>query len=110
MMLLPLTADASNVEDDLIVGIQSSKTMALRPLEPLERDFMSIYDLMYDGLMVINDDYLPECALADSYSHNGNNWTFRLRDDLLFSDGSPVTANDVVATANWILNKAKSCC
>ena len=54
--LLPLTAEASNVEDDLIVGIQSTKTMSIRPLEPLERDFMSIYDLMYDGLMVINDD------------------------------------------------------
>ena len=106
VMLLPLTAEASNVEDDLIVGIQSTKTTAIRPLEPLERDFMSIYDLMYDGLMVINDDYLPECALAESYSHTGNTWTFKLRSDLYFSDGSPVTANDVVATANWILNKA----
>lgn len=108
--LLPLTAEASNVEDDLIVGIQSTKTMSIRPLEPLERDFMSIYDLMYDGLMVINDDYLPECALAESYSdsNNGKTWTFRLRNDLFFSDGSPVTADDVVATANWILNKANA--
>ena len=105
-LALPVTADATNVEDDLIVGIQSTKTMSIRPLEPLERDFMSIYDLMYDGLMVINDDYLPDYALAESYSHNGKNWTFRLRDDLFFSDGSPVTADDVVATANWILNKA----
>lgn len=108
LMVLPLHADASNVEDDLIVGIQASKTTSIRPLEPLERDFMSIYDLMYDGLMVINDDYLPECALAESYSHSGNTWTFKLRDDLFFSDGSEVTAGDVVATANWILNKAKS--
>ena len=108
VLLLPLTAEASNVEDDLVVGIQSSKTTAIRPLEPLERDFMSIYDLMYDGLMVINDDYLPECALAESYSHTGKNWTFKLRSDLQFSDGSPVTANDVAATATWILNKANS--
>lgn len=105
-LALPVTADATNVDDDLVVGIQSTKTMAIRPLEPLERDFMSIYDLMYDGLMVINDDYLPDYALAESYSHTGKNWTFKLRDDLFFSDGSPVTADDVVATANWILNKA----
>ena len=96
------------MEDDLIVGIQSTKTTAIRPLEPLERDFMSIYDLMYDGLMVINDDYLPECALAESYSHNGKNWTFKLRENLKFSDGSAVTADDVVATAQWILNKANN--
>jgi len=106
-LALPLNADASNVADDLVVGIQSTKTMAIRPLEPLERDFMSIYDLMYDGLMVINDDYLPECALAESYSHTGKTWTFKLRENLKFSDGSPVTADDVVATANWILNKVK---
>ena len=108
VMLLPLTADASNVTDELVVGIQSTKTTAIRPLEPLERDFMSIYDLMYDGLMVINDDYLPECALAESYSHTGKTWTFKLRENLYFSDGSAVTADDVVATANWILNKVKT--
>ncbi len=110
MMLLPLTGEASNVEDDLIVGIQSTKTTSIRPLEPLERDFMSIYDLMYDGLMVINDDYLPECALAESYSssNGGKTWTFKLRENLYFSDGSSVTADDVVATINWILNKANS--
>ena len=89
-----------------MVGIQSTKTTAIRPLEPIERDFMSIYDLMYDGLMVINDDYLPEYALAESYTHSGKNWTFKLRENLFFSDGSPVTANDVVATTNWILAKA----
>ena len=107
ILLLPLPAEASNVQDDLVVGILSSKTTAIRPLEPIERDFMSIYDLMYDGLMVINDDYLPECALAESYTHSGKTWTFKLRDDLYFSDGSPVTADDVVATANWIINKVK---
>ncbi len=107
LLMLPPHAEASNVADDLIVGIQSTKTQTLRPLEPLERDFMSIYDLVYDGLMYIDDNYLPQCALASDYSNNGKNWTFTLRDDLYFSDGSPVTAGDVAATANWILNKAK---
>ncbi len=104
--LLPLAADATNVDDDLVVGIQSTKTTSLRPLQPVERDFMSIYDLMYDGLMVINDNYLPEYALAESHTHTGNTWTFKLRNDLKFSDGSPVTADDVVATAKWIIAKA----
>lgn len=106
---LPQPAEASNVDSELVVGIQSSKTYNLRPLEPLERDIMSIYDLMYDGLMTINDDYLPECDLAESYTTtNGKTWTFILKDDLYFSDGSPVTAYDVAATGQWILNKAAS--
>ena len=108
LCLLPAAGEATNVTDDLIVGIQSTKTTAIRPLEPLERDFMSIYDLMYDGLMDINDDYQPELALAESYSYNGKTWTFKLREGLKFSDGSPVTATDVAATVEWILRKANA--
>ncbi len=107
-LALPLCAEATNVSDTLTVAIQSTKTLKLNPLEPLERDVMSIYDLVYDGLMVINDDYEPEYALAKSYSSNGKNWTFTLKDDLFFSDGTPVTADDVVASANWILQKARA--
>lgn len=97
------------MEEDLVIGIQSTKTYSVRPLEPLERDLMSAYSLMYEGLMTINDDYLPECNLAAEYSSsNGKTWTFILKDNLTFSDGSPVTADDVVATGQWILEKAKS--
>ena len=93
-----------------MVGIQSTKTVQLRPLEPVERDMMSIYDLMYDGLITINDDYLPEGNLAESWSMspNGKNWTFHLREGVYFSNGDELTAQDVVATANWILAKANS--
>ena len=107
---LPLTAEASNVENELVVGIQSSKTFSIRPLEPVERDMMSVYDLMYDGLMTINDDYQPVCDLASEYtvSTNGKTWTFKLKEDICFSDGTDLTAYDVVATAQWIINKANS--
>ena len=90
--------------------IQSTKTLTLNPLDPVERDFMSIYDIMYDGLMSINDDYLPETNLAEDYSvsPNGKTWTFKLKKDLKFSDGTDLKASDVVATANYILDKAKN--
>lgn len=106
----PLAAEATTVDNELVIGIQSSKTLALRPLEPVERDMMSIYDLMYDGLMSINDDYQPEYNLAEGHtvSGNGKTWTFTLKDDLRFSDGSELTAYDVAATGQWLLNKAKS--
>ena len=102
-----LTAEASTVGDSLVIGIQSSKTFQLHPLEPVERDMMSVYDLMYDGVMMIDDDYQPVCNLAESWSMspNGKTWTFRLREDICFSDGEPLNAQDVVATANWILSR-----
>lgn len=101
-------AEATNVDSSLVVGIQSTKTAQLRPLDPQERDMMSIYDLLYDGLVTIDDDYLPQPCLAESWeeSGSGKTWTFHLRKDVLFSDGTPLTAADVVATAQYILDRA----
>ena len=109
-LFLPLAADATNVEDSLIIGIQSTKTPLLRPLDPKERDIMSIYDMVYDGLVSIDDDYLPQPALAESWeeSGGGKTWTFHLREGVTFSDGTPLTAHDVVATAQYILDRANN--
>ena len=58
---------ATNVEDMLTIGIQSTKTTLLRPLDPQERDMLSIYNIMYDGLVRIDDNYLPQPNLAESW-------------------------------------------
>ena len=96
------------MEDSLIVGIQSSKTLTVRPFEPLERDMLSIYNMVYESLITIDDDYIPQGNLAQSweYTSNGKTWTFHLRTDVVFSDGRPLTASDVVASAEYILEKA----
>ena len=92
------------------MGIQSTKTTVIRPLEPLERDMMSIYNLIYETLIVVDDNYLPSPGIAESWemSSNGRVWTFRLRNGVTFSDGTPLTARDVVATAQAILERANS--
>ncbi len=100
-------AEASNVEEELVVGIQSSRTMSIRPLSPVERDMLNVYDLVYDSLVVINDDYQPEFSLADNIVANGKTWTVTLRENVRFSDGTPLTAYDVKATIDAILAMAK---
>ena len=99
---------ASNVENSLVVGIQSSKTLSVRPLLPVERDMMSVYDLVYESLIYLDDNYQPQGQLAQSweYSSNGKVWTFHLRPAVCFSDGTPLTAQDVVASAQFILDRA----
>lgn len=94
--------------DSLIVGIQSTKTTLIQPLDPVERDIMSVYDLVYESLVTIDDDYLPQPGLCESWeeSGGGKTWTFRLRENIFFSDGTPMTAADVVATAQYILDRA----
>ena len=50
--------------------------------------------------------------LATSYeaSEDGMTWTFAVRDDVKFTDGTPLTARDVAFTINGILNSEASEC
>lgn len=109
LCFLPHISLASNVEDALSVGIQSTKTPSIHPLDPKERDILSVYSLIYESLVTIDDNYLPQPLLCDHWemSTNGRTWTFYLRDNVTFSDGTPLTAYDVVATALYILDRAK---
>ena len=89
-------------------GIQSVKTISIRPFEPVERDMLSVYDLVYESLVVIDENYMPQPYLAERWeeSSGGKYWTFYLRRDVKFSNGEPLTAQDVVASARYILDKA----
>ena len=101
-------AAAGNVENSLVIGVQCSKTQTIRPLLPVERDMVSIYQLVYESLIYLDDDYHPQGKLAQSWdvSSNGKTWTFYLRPSVTFSDGTPLTARDVVASAQYILDRA----
>ncbi len=102
------SACASNVENSLVLGIQSSKTLLIQPLLPVERDMLSVYNLIYESLIYIDDNYMPQGKLAQSWeaSSNGKTWTFHIRPNVYFSDGTPLTAQDVVASARYILDLA----
>ena len=69
---------------------------------------LSVYNLVYESLIRIDDYYQPQGCLAQSWevTSDGKYWTFHLREDVRFSDGTPLTARDVVASANYILDKA----
>lgn len=109
LAVLPIkTSFSSNVENSLVIGIQSSKTITIRPFEPQERDMLSVYNMVYESLVTIDDNYTPQGCLAESWeeSNGGKVWTFHLRSNVTFSDGTPLTSADVVASAQYILDKA----
>jgi peptide/nickel transport system substrate-binding protein len=60
---------------------------------------MDILNQIYDPLMYMNPDgdHDPEPRIAESYeiSEDGLDYTFHLRDDVTFHDGTPLTAEDV---------------
>jgi peptide/nickel transport system substrate-binding protein len=61
---------------------------------------MRVVELMHDPLWDRDADFKPVPWLAESWemTEDGKVWTFKLRDGLTFSDGSPITADDVKAS------------
>ena len=56
--------------------------------------------LVYSPLVMLNSNFEPVCVLAESFAVEGSSVRVQLKEGLTFSDGSPVTAADVVASYN----------
>lgn len=69
----------------------------LLALSDADRDLAA---LTHAGLMGVTGDGSLEPVLAESYevSEDGRTYTFLLREDITFHDGSPITSEDVVFT------------
>lgn len=54
----------------------------------------------YNGLVQLNDDIVPQPELAEEFGSNkdASEWTFKLRKDVEWHDGSKFTADDVIYT------------
>lgn len=67
------------------------------PLNPVDRDIAA---LIFEGLTRTNAFGEPEAALAENWtiSSDGLEYTVRLRDDVLWQDGVPFDADDVIYT------------
>ena len=57
-----------------------------------------VSSLLYEGLFVLDESFAPQQHLCDNttISAEALTYTLSLRDDVYFSDGSPLTAQDVV--------------
>lgn len=51
-----------------------------------------------------NMEFVNDLALSYDISDDGLTWTFKVRDDVVFTDGEPLTAEDVAYTINGIRN------
>jgi peptide/nickel transport system substrate-binding protein len=56
--------------------------------------------MVYDTLFGVNDKFEPQPQMVSkwSLSDDRKTYTFELRDGLKFTDGTPVTAKDCVAS------------
>jgi peptide/nickel transport system substrate-binding protein len=65
---------------------------------------LAVFGQAAEYLIFSDDELTPVPVLADSWEPNadGDVWTFHLNPNATFHDGSPVTAEDVVATVQGI--------
>ena len=89
----------------------SSFTSTLKTLTPLvanEADSSSVHNYVLESLVTRNPDTLKQTGLlAKSWtiSDDGLVITFQMHENIVFSDGEPMTAEDVVFTFDFTFNK-----
>lgn len=102
-----LVGDLSTPDEPLIhtatsftLPIYSGQT--LDPIICSEGIQRSVSALLYEGLFTLSPSFEVEYCLCDSYEYDPAAfvYTFHLRQDVTFGDGSALTARDVLATLN----------
>lgn len=66
----------------------------------------SINSYIYEGMISVDPvtlEYIPHIAESWKASDDGLQWTFKLRNDVFFSDGVKLTAHDVAFTFNDVI-------
>jgi peptide/nickel transport system substrate-binding protein len=67
-----------------------------------------ISKLIYDSLITLDDTFTPQYKLATSVTVNGTDVSIILKGGVVFSDGTSLTANDVIYTINQAKANASS--
>ncbi len=99
LILVPATPAGLLAKDNLVVALQGEPQDGFDPVmgwgrygHPL---FFSTLLTRDNDLKIIND-----LAVSHRVSPDGRLWSVTIRDDVLFSDGQPLTAEDVAFTFN----------
>ena len=87
-----------NMDADLRLGYVASPTVEINPLNCTERDLVSLNMLVFESVVEFDDNMKPVPLLANSWEHQGNTWIFKLRSGIVFHNGAPLTANEVVSS------------
>lgn len=113
MILLPACRGIGKMGDTTPAG--PDKQVLRQPMEGGDFDTLDPaltvsglgdpYNLIYGGLVALKDDGSVTTQLASSYQISSDHltYTFTLRPNLKFSDGTPLTAEDVAYSLNRVV-------
>ena len=106
-----LTTDVDDISDKDIIKVQIGHNPEnLDPATNSMYECISILEHLFEGLLKYGQDGELSLGIAESYkvSSDGLTWSFKLRDNLKWSDGSTLDANDLVYTWKRVVDPTTS--
>lgn len=102
------TADPGT--EETIVAALTAEPSTLDPVYDTNLQSLNVFQNVFDQLTRIDEDGAVQPGLATEWSHDDTltTWTFALREDATFSNGDPVTADDVVFTYETAMSDPES--
>lgn len=102
-LLIPASAQSA---DTIIWSLVGGDITTLNPALITDGNSITVSSYIYDGLFDVNPDTgQPEPGLASwTISEDGTQYTFTIRDDASWSDGTPITSADVKLTYDAIMS------
>jgi len=97
----------ASVEPTMLRGTCTTTPETVDPARGSGENDLMVYVNLYECLVIPNEnDGGPEAQLAESWkaSSDGLTYTFKLRQDVTFADGTPMTAADVKYSFDRMIN------
>lgn len=102
------TAPVANTRGTLKWGASQGDIIGLEPFHSTDVGALQIFNSLYDGVASRDANYKLQPRLAESWKLlNNTTWQFKLRPDVKFHNGDPLTSADVKFTIDY-LNDPKS--
>lgn len=82
-----------------------TKDILLDPALATDADSIKINQYLYSGLIVLDESGNPQSGIAESWEISDDQlaYTFTIRSNAVFSDGSPITPDDIADNFNrWL--------
>ncbi len=112
-----LSACGKNSEDDSVnpdfggsIDLFAYTPDTINPLLTVHQTNAAVFSLLCDSLVTLNNDMTVSCNAAESYSCNedGSVWTFNIKKGYVFSDGSMLTAENVINSIDMLRSSPKN--
>ncbi len=99
--------DKEDIREELVMGL-SAEPATLDPHIQSGQATRVIKQNIYRGLVAFQEDEQIDMELADSYVISDDDlvYTFKIKEDVVFHDGSPVTAEDVKFSIERIMDES----